>query len=249
MIDSDSIQAFKRQYHLARKAREALESQNLGFTLKANMESQQGEVGITGAPAEQLCRFATNIEPLADPDSRLNYKRVARMLVELPEATSDTDSKTLLGKVDTASPTMGPQLSFNGKDYRSQDLHRLLARGGFFAEDDGCRDELRQLLTNPVAAKLVWFSFFSYAGDVLKLCDVVYSVIRIIEKDNPGCFTNAEVIPEGPCIYCDKTDGGFTAVEHIYPESLGNTERSVSTSLRQFRFAFREQSPWSAATA
>lgn len=224
MIALATIAAFKRQYHRAREAREALESNDLRLTMKANVETQRCEIGLAAAPAEQLCRLAANVEPLADPDNRLHYKRVARLLGETPEATADKESKKLLDRVVAASLPTGPRLSFNGKDYQSRDLHRLLARGGFFAEDDGVREELHVLLSTPFTAKLVWFSFFSHAGNVLKACDAVYTVIRRLEKGHPERFEHEEVRRKGPCIYCGESDGGFTSVEHIYPESLGNTE-------------------------
>jgi len=79
-------------------------------------------------------------------------------------------------------------------------------------------DEIIGLIKKPVVSQIVWFEFYSYTMNLFCILSKIYSLIQIIQKS-----FETENVPKTPCIICKSIDNDFKSVEHIFPESLGNT--------------------------
>jgi len=123
----------------------------------------------------------------------------------------------------------GPiQLQLNEKRLTAVDLYELYSKGDFFGEHEAALKELKVLGANPFVPQYMLYSFHSYCFDIHRACEYLYSVIRNAEA-TIGPSEEPDHDQEYQCIYCLTKTGNFHRQEHVYPESLGNTEIILSS--------------------
>jgi hypothetical protein len=167
-----------------------------------------------------------------DPDSDVCLRLVIRDVLDLAGIADreriERDCQTRLEELDKEQSW----LWINGRQCSRQELYLAYARGEFFSGDATARktvEAVREVFGN---SEILRFEFLSYSDDVLRLCDEVYALLQSTEENSEirsqhDCSTH----PNGPCIYCLRSDGGFCESEHVYPESLGNEEVILSPGI------------------
>jgi hypothetical protein len=107
--------------------------------------------------------------------------------------------------------------------FSALDIFLIYSKGEFFEEEKEAVKILSNLRQNPITSKLTHFQFYNYLYDVYKICAYLYALIRQVEKIFPSKPENNRN-KNNICIFCRTKEEKFTFPEHVYPESLGNTE-------------------------
>jgi HNH endonuclease len=221
----DILKKFKNQLHLARKAAESMTQTNIGF--KINYEKDKGgNCSMDLPPDKEVARFVTVLRPLADPASPLYFKKVAAIIIEnnLVEISNEEQAE-LSGHMQRVED--GPmRIKVNDSVYMSaMDLYSLYGRGEYFAENPTEAGKILEYKNVPLMPQMLLFNLYSYSFDVYRFCQYLYGLVRLAEAKKNTADISAEVAQgKNQCIYCLRTDGNFSSAEHVYPESLGNTE-------------------------
>ncbi|MDP2168092.1 MAG: HNH endonuclease [Thermodesulfovibrionales bacterium] len=220
-MDWDKLKKFKNQFHLVRSAVEAMPKKDIGFSF--NFEINKGaNINLRLPPKHEIARFATVIKPLADPGSRLNYKDIATLLLE--NGFIPSSDKELFDKEVQLLET-GPillELKKTGERLRGLDFYLIYSKGEFFDEKEIEANRIKDLHGYLIIPQYMIYAFYSYCFDVYKLCEYLYNIIREAEKTKH--IPEPNNVKSHQCIYCLTKTGSFKSEEHVYPESLGNTE-------------------------
>jgi hypothetical protein len=218
------IKKFKKQYRMAKKAAKSMSEQNVRF--KINFAQGEGLKICSELPPEpEISRFAAVLRPLAYPDSSTCYVNIASIIINntsirLPESEQDT-IRALVKKV-----ARGPiQLRVDADAFQASQIYRLMADGEVFNEAKDASDTLNAMKRYPPISPVLLHQFYSYCCEVFNLCGQLFEYIERIEaaKENSDKLRSKTNLLEQAfqCIYCLRTDGGFSSEEHIYPESIG----------------------------
>jgi hypothetical protein len=219
-----TLKKFKNQFHLVRRAVEDTSLHNIGIKIAGDKAK-----GLTSSlefpPEKEIARFAAVLKPLADPSNPLYYKNIILILTENKLLhLSDSDRKHLEADIRNAEAG-GMQLKFNDEPLSAIDLYNIYLNGEFISEREPEAKKIEEFKKIPFLYKMMLFQFYSYCCDIYKFCGYLYSAIKEIEKSQNTIHTPTNNPPElTKCIYCLKDRGSFTSEEHVYPESLGNTE-------------------------
>jgi hypothetical protein len=222
-MDWRILKKFKNQLHLVRGAANAMSQNDIGFNISGTIDKAV-EFNLSLPPDAELARLATVLRPLADPSSPLCYKNIASLLSE-NNFLSASDKKQFDNYVQQCEA--GPiQLQLNEQPLTAVDLYELYSKGEFFGENEAAFNKIKELRSNPFVPQYMLYSFHSYCFDVYKACEYLYGVIR----DAEATRTPSETVDDQQhqCIYCRTKTGNFQREEHVYPESLGNTEIILS---------------------
>jgi hypothetical protein len=225
-MDWNRLKNFKKKFHLVRKAAEAMSQTNINFNIK--YEKDKGLNYTLKLPQEnEIARFATVLRPLADPSSQLYFKDIASIFLQNNILTIASYEKDNLIKEIQKAELGLIRLNINNESLSALDLYLIYSKGEFFDESETEANKIKELKRNPLFMQLMLFQFYSYSCDVYRICAYLYNLIRQAEKsqttatiDNPYLH----VLDPPRCIYCLKEKGSFKSEEHVYPESLGNTE-------------------------
>lgn len=213
---------FKNQFHLARKAASGMSQSDIGF--KMHYEKDKDLSFLLNLPPEkEIARFATMMRPLANPESPLYFKKIITIIRENNLGNMpDIDNKELQKFVKSIENGFMRLSVNNNKNMSVSDLYKTYGNGEYFSDSAPERSKMADLKKHPVAFKMILYSFFSYSYDVYKICCYLYELIRSAEKKR----TTAKILNKKKmqCIYCLCKNEEFNHVEHVYPESLGNTE-------------------------
>lgn len=218
-MDWNILRKFKNQLHLVRDATEAMSQKDIGFNFSGSIDKGV-EFNLRLPPDIELARFATVLRPLVDPSSPLCYKNIASLLFENNFFSAYDKEKfdKCVQQIET-----GPiQIKLNEEFLRAVDLYDIYSKGEFFDEHESATVKLKELRGSPFIPQYIMFSFHSYCFDIYKVCEYLYHIIRDAEKTR----RTSEAVDTQPhqCIYCLTKTGKFAQEEHVYPESLGNTE-------------------------
>jgi len=202
-----------------RSALEAMSSKDIAFNI--NFEKDKGiRTDLQLPPKQEISRFAAVIRPMADPEGHSNYKDIAALLFE--NGFINSENKDQFDK-KVRSIESGPvRLKINEKNLSALDLYVMYSKGEFFSQIEDEANKIKEFQQNPFLAKQIVFTFYSFCFDTYKLCESLYDVIRDAEKSRSINESNKPEFQH--CIYCLTKAGSFEFEEHVYPESLGNTE-------------------------
>lgn len=226
MNTDEIIKKFKKQYHMARKAAEGMSQRNISFKISFAQEENL-KIGSLLPPEPEIARFATVMRALAHPASPIYYKNIASFLVDT-HSIKISDSERTAIKTDVQKIDRGPiQLNVVGKAFTAAELYQLVADGEFFNEEKAASESLKAIKKYPPLNPFLLHQFYDYCYDVFNLCNRLFEYIKRIEAAQRNSeATRASHSPhleQNPkCIYCLRSDGGFTSEEHVYPESIGN---------------------------
>jgi|WetSurMetagenome_2_1015567.scaffolds.fasta_scaffold01024_5 hypothetical protein len=218
-MDINILKKFKNQFNLVRKAAEDISQQDIGLNIKG-ARGKEIEFNLNLPPDNEIERFVTVLRPLADLSSSIHYKKIAAMLYK-GKFISDSDMEQLESEIQKSE--IGPiRISLNETQLKTVELYELYAKGEFFDEQTTEAEKLTKLRSMPFLPKYTIYSFYSYCLDIYRLCGYLYQEIRAAEKTFHEDKPNANNFHK--CIYCLSETGSFTSQEHVYPESLGNTD-------------------------
>lgn len=223
-MNRDILKKFKNQFHLVKKAVEDMSQRNIG--LKLNYEKDKGITTFLNLPPEkEIARFATVFKPMTDPASPLYFKKISSTIIENNLVDMSNTEKEDLQKRIQRIETGSFRFVFNEKPFSATDLYLLYSNGEYFSEDEAAAKRLKTLKTTPVIPPFLLFQFYSYLYDAYSICQYLYYLIRCDEKAiGTGKISSSINHGSNQCIYCLTKDGKFKTEEHVYPESLGNTE-------------------------
>ena len=187
----------------------------------------QGTSGLKSTlalPAEEkLSRFMVCIRPFANPEDHLYFKKLIEFIISNKIVDNEAVIKTLTSF--TTRIENGPiNFQFETDSYTALDLFLIFSKAEYFNEDEEALKTLENIRKIPIVGQLANFQFHNYAYDVYRMCTEIYKVVRDFEKEN----IREQSVKENTnycCIYCKNTvQTDFNYPEHIFPESLGNTE-------------------------
>lgn len=218
-----TLKKFKNQVNLVREAVDDASSTNIGFQIKGDQDKGM-DFSLKLPPKKEIARFAAVLKPLADPSSPLHYKKIIALLEECNFLELSEAEKIDFEREIKRTESGGITLKLNDKHVTAVDLYNLYSNGEFFDEKPEEAKKLKALKKDPFLSKYVLYQFYSYCCDVYRLSGYLYSVIRRAEAEMKIEEIKTSAVEPAQCIYCLKSDGTFNSVEHVFPESLGNTE-------------------------
>lgn len=223
-MDWNKLKKFKNQLHLVRKAVEETSQKTVSFNI--SYDENKGIAHSLGLPPEnEIVRFSTVIRPLATPSGPLYFKDISSMLLKNNAPQLSIPEKERLEKEIQEAEAGLMLLKINEEPLSASDLYLMYSDGEFFSEIEPYASRIREFKKNPLIMQYLLFQFYSYSCDVYRICKYLYSLIKEAEKLEGGCPpANSTQFIRPKCIYCLTEDGSFKSEEHIYPESLGNTE-------------------------
>lgn len=207
------FRAFRRRYLLVQKVAHRLTPGNVSFDL--HVEGNRGSSKVSVPDRQQFIELATVMRPLLDPRSETSLWAVWKCL---QSALDPGRLNAIAASVEGAFKAIeqGPVAWLqDGRHMNWAELYEIVARGEFFEEDESAAAFLAAT-NHPIAKGMLAFQFFSFHDAAMKVAALLFS---ILEDDHVIDQTPASV-EEGPCIFCKRMDGGFTAEEHVLPESL-----------------------------
>lgn len=226
MNTDEMIRKFKKQYHMARKVAENMSQRNISFKISFSQE-EGTKIRSELPPKPEIARFATVLRPLTDPSSHIYYKNIASFIVD-NSSIKISESERLKIRTAVQQIERGPiQLNVDGSTFKASEIYQLLAEGEFFSEENTASESLKAIKKYPPLNPFLLHQFYDYCYDVFNLCNGLFEYIKRIEAAQRNSeATEASQSPhfeQSPkCIYCLRSDGGFTSEEHVYPESIGN---------------------------
>lgn len=224
-MDWNRLINFKKQFHRAKEAAEAMSQTDINFNIK--YENGKGLTHTLRLPPEnEIARFATVLRPLADPSSSSYFKNIASTLVDNNILAISTPERERLEKEIQKVESGHMQLKVNDESLSALDLYLIYSKGEFFDESESEANKIKELRKFPlVLQQYMLFQFYSYSWDVYRICAYLYYLIRQVEKSQGISNIKNSIHSGSPkCIYCLTEKGNFESQEHVYPESLGNTE-------------------------
>lgn len=217
-----TIDKFKNQYHLAKKTAALIADDR--FCLNLRYEDNKGvTTNLELPPEERMSRFMICTRPFANPEDSLYYKKILRLII-INNVISDETEKERLNSLSTKIERGPIDFQFATESYSALDLFLVFSKGEYFEEDIDAQKIISDMNKIPIVGHMACFQFHNYAYDVFKICQEMYNAIIHFEMNN-----KTEEIENKKsnycCIYCKNTNqNGFNQQEHVFPESLGNTE-------------------------
>lgn len=227
MNTDEMIKKFKRQYHMARKAAESMSQRNISFKISFNQE-EGTKIRSELPPEPEIARFATVLRPLVAPASPICYKNIASFIVD-NSSIKISESERLKIRTSVQQIERGSiQLNIDGSTFKASEIYQLIAKGEFFSEEKATSESLKAIKKYPPLNPFLLHQFYDYCYDVFNLCGRLFGYIKRIaaaQRNSEATRTShSPHLEQNPkCIYCLRSDGGFTSEEHVYPESIGNT--------------------------
>ena len=198
-----------------------MSKKDINFSINAEID-EGASINLQLPPKQEISRFATVIKPFADPGSKLNYKNIASLLYNNDFITSP-DKKLFDEEVHYLESEPIPfELKNDNKRLSRLDLYLIYSKGEFFDKLEPEANRIKELHGYPIIPQYMIFAFYSYCFDVYKLCEYLYNIIR--EAEITKSVPEPKIVESQQCIYCLTKTGNFRYEEHVYPESLGNSE-------------------------
>jgi hypothetical protein len=220
-MDWVNLKHFKNQLHLVRSAVKGMSSKDISFGF--NFEINKGaQINLRLPPKHEISRFLSVMRPLADPDGKLNYKDIASLLFK-HHLITPSDKKLFDEKAHSLeSGPIGIEIPNKGEHLKGIDFYLIFSKGEFFDEKESEANKIKEFQRYPMLQQYMVYASCSYCYDVYKLCEYLYSTIREVEQITS--IPDSSGLDSPQCIYCLTKTGNFRYKEHVYPESLGNTE-------------------------
>lgn len=79
-------------------------------------------------------------------------------------------------------------------------------------------DNIISLIKKPIVSQIIWYEFYTYSTTLFTILSKIFNLLQKLEE---GSF---EKLPITPCIICKSVENSFKSVEHIFPDSLGNSD-------------------------
>ena len=208
---------FRHSYYRAEQVYRRLYKKNGNFSFELKLNKEKGGKVSYNVPDEQTAKeFAVSMSVFLLPSSFLNIDDLLRTLQQL--STDKEYQKFLINCDYYLNKVKEGQLplTINNKRLRADDVFVELSSNVLFANDIDAARYLDKLRKDPITGKLKWSLYYGYCLDVFEVLSIM---INYLEKHN---IHSPRIDRKNHCIFCKATDGNFSVVEHVIPESLGN---------------------------
>jgi len=208
---------FRHSYYRAEQVYRRLYKKNGNFSYELKLNKEKGGKVSYNVPDEQTAKeFAVSMSVFLLPSSFLNIDDLLRTLQQL--STDKEYQKFLINCDQYLNKVKEGQfpLTINNKRLRADDVFVELFSSVLFANDIDAARYLDKLRKDPITEKLKWSLYYGYCHDVFEVLSIL---INYFKKHN---IHFPRIDRKNHCIFCKATDGNFSMVEHIIPESLGN---------------------------
>lgn len=217
------LKKFKKQFHLASKTAKQISQKSINFNMV--YKAEKGLCSSLNLPPErEIALFASCVRPFADPSSPLYFRNIASVILENDVIKLSDIDKECLQKNFRKIEKGYIDIKYNSNSLSALEMYLIYSKGKYFEED---RIEVKiytEMKKLPFLNQFMLFQFYNYSYEVYKVCETLYKLIRHVEKNEVIKPTDHKKPKNSQCIYCLTTNGNFSSEEHIYPESIGNTE-------------------------
>ncbi|KAF5431988.1 HNH endonuclease [Candidatus Methanophagaceae archaeon] len=208
---------FKHNFYRAEQVYKRLSKKKGNFSFKLELNKEKGGKVSYNVPDEQTAKeFAVSMSRFLLPDSSLNIDNLLRTLQQL---STDTEYQDFLINVNQCLNKVKEgqfPVIMNNKQLRADDVFVELSSNVLFANDIDAAKYLDKLRNDPITGNLKWSLYYGYCLDVFKILSII---IDYLEKHD---IHPPRIDRKNHCIFCKTTDGNFSSVEHVIPESIGN---------------------------
>ena len=202
---------FKHSFYRAKEVYKRLSKKKGNFSFKLEGNKEKGGKVSYNVPDEQTAKeFAVSMSRFLLPDSSLNIDNLLRTLQQL---STDTEYQEFLINVGQC---LNKVKEGHTKPLRADDVFVELSSNVLFANDIDAAKYLDKLRKDPITSKLKRSLCYGYCLDVFKVLSII---IDYLEKHD---IHPPRIDRKNHCIFCKTTDGNFSSVEHVIPESIGN---------------------------
>lgn len=207
------LRAFRRRWLLVRRVAQSDPLKGLSFQL--HQQGTEGSVRLAGPEQGRMNELAVVMRPLLDRRSEANVWSVWASLRTLLDPEKLADWAPEVEKAFERLENGPVKWRLGNKPFSWSEIYDIVARGDFFSDDEDAAQILKAN-DSPIARPLLGFQFYAFHDACLRLAALLYSMMDKVD----GLRESAVAAQLGPCIFCRGIDGGFTAAEHILPESL-----------------------------
>jgi hypothetical protein len=206
----------KKRFLSARAAhREFLAAGGVGLHVEGSVDEGSLSAELRLPDRKAADRFVTLMRPFLSERSDYAYGHLWQRLQEEMHIT--TEEKAAIDTHIAAAERGSLPLAVDGEMLTAKTLHGLVAQGQFFAQDSAAIAKTTKLCEMPLMRHVLWFQFYSFPLDVLRVVARLDHVRSRTTSTAPGSVV-------GKCIFCLREDGPFTSEEHIIAEAFGNDE-------------------------
>lgn len=220
---NQTLKKFKNQFHLAKSAAKQISNDN--FSLKMKFDKDKGFSNSFEIPPEKrISRFVACVQPFADPESTLYFKKIWGLIIESNVEGLDIDKDVI--DVEFEKIEKGPiAINIDIGKFNALDLYLVYSKGEFFNEKKEQKKIIQEFKKNPIISQILLYQFYDYSYVVYNACAYLYVLIRQIEKLKVSIEqVDSDEKNDFCCIYCLTKQGNFTSYEHVFPEAFGNKE-------------------------
>jgi hypothetical protein len=204
--------AFTRHFMVARRAMKGLSGDlSLEFSFGTEKSRFKSELSVPNG----VDRFAAVMRPFLDRKSRLNLWTVWAEIKAAAAECLSPEETAIFERNLTRLETGGMKLIWNDRPVTAREIYERLSEGGYFEEVEGPSKFLADL-RGGLAEPILWMEFWKFNEVGYRIASNVNALIHEMERGSGGSPPH----PAGDCLFCRRTDGGFSSEEHIFPESL-----------------------------
>lgn len=198
---------------LARQIRKRIREGSISFTINFSESESSTKLGL---PNEKVFHpFVVAMRPLLSAESPTNLWAIWTELRGRADLQlSDED----IAEVERAFRDLDQgdiPIQWNDKPVTQRQIYERFAKGVYFEEHGPDADFIRALAASPMPTlSLMWFCFFNFHESAFGLAHWLFEAASKVDPSGD------EAPADATCLFCRKSDGGFTSEEHIFPESL-----------------------------
>ncbi|MBI2471035.1 MAG: hypothetical protein HYV59_07310 [Planctomycetes bacterium] len=222
-MDWNTLKKFKKQFHLACKTAKQISQKTMNFNLIYKTEKGLC-TSLNLPPEKEIAIFASCVRPLADPSGSLYFRTIASIILKNNFIKLTASDKDIIEKDIHKIEKGYIDIKYNGNSLSALEMYLIFSKGEYFEEDITAVKIYTEMKKIPSLNQFMLYQFYYYSYEVYKLCETLYNLIRQAENNIVIQPPNCKKPKNSQCIYCLTTNGNFSSEEHVYPESLGNTE-------------------------
>lgn len=166
--------------------------------------------------SKEFAEYLSVLYSFVNHSSRINHFKILEIIQQL---YSDKLDKKELEKIsDEIEANNKFKILKINDGYPPNKLFDEIFKSYNFDSITNLSENIISLIKKPVVSQVIWYEFYTYAITLFTILSRIFDLIQKLEKEF------SEKIPVSPCIICKSVENTFKAVEHIFPDSLGNSE-------------------------
>ena len=214
------LRRFKSAYHRARDPATKLIGD---FKFQLNQQGRSLQVSRLGPDESEALRLAILLAEFASPDGDLFFEELVTTFKESVIIKPELDEE--LSRAVRLTRKSPIPYSVDGEPIDGPEIFSLFGGGNLFRADLSRENTLKKVTGGQeLGCEFMRYLFLCYCVQVWEFLVWFYGIVREKELEGSCSAPEPNQIQVPKCLYCLTEEGEFTSVEHIYPESLGNTE-------------------------